>query len=65
MAVTEKQYSRSNVSLFEMAFGEGFMSCGGSAYLDVLFADEAPGPNTQILDLCCGLGGSAFYLEDN
>lgn len=33
MAVTEKQYSRSNVRLFEMAFGEGFMSCGGQPIL--------------------------------
>lgn len=64
MAVTEKQYSRSNVGLFEMAFGEGFMSCGGSAYLGLLFADEEIGSSTHILDVCCGLGGSAFYLED-
>lgn len=63
MAVTEKQYSRSNVGLFEMAFGEGFMSCGGSAYLGLLFADEEIGSSTHILDVCCGLGGSAFYLE--
>jgi NADP-dependent 3-hydroxy acid dehydrogenase YdfG/ubiquinone/menaquinone biosynthesis C-methylase UbiE len=63
MVVTEKQYSIENVRLFEIAFGEGFMSCGGSTYLDVLFADEAPGLNTHILDICCGLGGSAFYLE--
>lgn len=64
MAVTEKQYSVENVRLFELAFGEGFMSCGGSGYLAVLFADEYPGSSTHILDICCGLGGSAFYLED-
>mgnify|MGYP001041864801 CR=1 FL=1 len=64
MAVTEKQYSMENVRLFEVAFGEGFMSCGGSAYLDVLFADEELGSSNHILDLCCGIGGSAFYLEN-
>lgn len=64
MAVTDKQYSTENVSLFEVAFGEGFMSCGGSAYLDVLFADEELGSSKHILDLCCGIGGSAFYLEN-
>ncbi|WP_254566530.1 SDR family NAD(P)-dependent oxidoreductase [Oscillatoria sp. HE19RPO] len=63
MPVTEKQYSMDNVRLFEMAFGEEFMSCGGSAYLAVLFADEELGSSTHILDVCCGLGGSAFYLE--
>lgn len=63
MTVAEKQYSMENVKLFELAFGEGFMSCGGAAYLDVLFADETLGSGMRILDVCCGLGGSAFYLE--
>lgn len=64
MPTTEKQYSREKVTLFELAFGEGFMSCGGSNYLDTLFADEGLGSKTRILDICCGLGGSAFYLEN-
>ncbi|WP_353570431.1 SDR family NAD(P)-dependent oxidoreductase [Candidatus Albibeggiatoa sp. nov. BB20] len=63
MAVAEKQYSMESVNLFELAFGEGFMSCGGSTYLDTLFADEELGSNTRILDVCCGLGGAGFYLE--
>jgi len=63
MAIAEKQYSIENVELFELAFGEGFMSCGGAAYLDVFFADETLGSGMRILDVCCGLGGSAFYLE--
>ena len=63
MAIAEKQYSMENVKLFELAFGEGFMSCGGAAYLDVFFADETLDSEMRILDVCCGLGGSAFYLE--
>lgn len=63
MAVAKKQYSMDNVNLFEVAFGEGFMSCGGSTYLDILFADEELDSNTRVLDVCCGLGGSSFYLE--
>lgn len=63
MATAEKQYSMDNVNLFEVAFGEGFMSCGGSTYVDALFADEEVDSNARILDVCCGLGGSSFYLE--
>ncbi|MCV6636174.1 SDR family NAD(P)-dependent oxidoreductase [Candidatus Albibeggiatoa sp. nov. NOAA] len=63
MEVAGKQYSMDNVNLFEVAFGEGFMSCGGSTYLDTLFADEELDSNTRVLDVCCGLGGSGFYLE--
>lgn len=54
-------YDQKNISTMEMIYGEGYLSAGGNAEIDKIFAgvDIA---GKRILDLGCGLGGALVTL---
>jgi 2-polyprenyl-3-methyl-5-hydroxy-6-metoxy-1,4-benzoquinol methylase len=57
-------YLEGYVDLIEFAYGEGFLSAGGSDTMNLLFEDiDLNGK--KILDIGCGIGGVDFYLASN
>lgn len=55
------QYSDAVVAGMQILYGEGFLSPGGAGELRQLFADFDPS-GMHVLDIGCGLGGSAITL---
>ncbi|XP_064611284.1 uncharacterized protein LOC135475355 [Liolophura sinensis] len=58
-----QQYSRNSILRYEKIFGRTFVSTGGlettEEFVDMLNLKE----NERVLDVGCGIGGSAFYME--
>ena len=69
------QYARKSVQRYERIFGTNFVSTGGatttSHFCKLIFnglADKFGGNNEgpyKVLDIGCGIGGSAFYMAQN
>jgi len=56
------QYSRHSILRYERIFGSTFVSTGGLAMTQELLQQLNLQPNFEILDVGCGIGGSAFYM---
>nr|ALS04694.1 phosphoethanolamine N-methyltransferase 3 [Pseudodiaptomus poplesia] len=56
------QYSKNGILRYEKIFGRTFVSTGGEKttrkYTEMLDLK----PSMQVLDICCGTGGSAFFM---
>ena len=57
-----QQYTQACIKDYEGVWGEGFVSPGGEAKARELLATLDLAPGTSVLDVCCGLGGSAFLM---
>lgn len=58
------QYSNEGIKLYEQIFGEGYISSGGhktTVQMCVLLKNLKH--NARVLDIGCGIGGAAFFLE--
>lgn len=44
--------------------GRHFANIGGRRFLDFIGDDARLGPDSQVLDLCCGSGSAALYLAE-
>lgn len=58
-----KEYDTTFTDLMQMTVGEGFLSFGGTEFLDKLFHGISL-QGKKILDVGCGLGGPARYLAE-
>lgn len=58
-----KEYDTTFTDLMQMTVGEGFLSFGGTEFLDKMF-QGIPLQGKKILDVGCGLGGPARYLAE-
>jgi len=56
------QYSRHSILRYERIFGHTFVSTGGLETTQELVQKINLQPNFQVLDVGCGIGGSAFYM---
>ena len=56
------QYSLESIRLYESVFGEDFVSPGGHAMAVELITQLQQQPGSRVLDVGCGLGGSAFVM---
>jgi len=59
------QYTDNGIARYEVIFGKAFISTGGlESTVEVIKYIEKLTPETRILDVGCGMGGSAFYFHD-
>jgi len=56
------QYSVDSIRLYEVVYGEDFVSPGGLAMATELLSLLQLQPGSKVLDVGCGLGGSAFVM---
>ena len=56
------QYQESSILQYESIYGEDFVSPGGREVASELIASMVLKPGSQVLDVGCGLGGSAFLM---
>jgi phosphoethanolamine N-methyltransferase len=56
------QYQESSILQYESIYGEDFVSPGGRELAFELIAQMALAPGARVLDVGCGLGGSAFVM---
>jgi len=56
------QYQESSILLYESIYGEDFVSPGGRELASEMIAGMALAPDSWVLDVGCGLGGSAFVM---
>ncbi|MFV2033102.1 MAG: methyltransferase domain-containing protein [Gammaproteobacteria bacterium] len=56
------QYSSSSILQYEAVYGENFVSPGGSDLAAELIGTLDLAPDSRVLDVGCGLGGSAFVM---
>lgn len=59
------QYTVNGILRYEKVFGHNFVSTGGIKTTQELLSEIDLTPGTQILDIGSGLGGSAFFIEEN
>ena len=57
----DKEYDAGFVKLLETAYGDGFLSSGGTKSVDRMFQNQNL-DNKRILDIGCGIGGVLSYL---
>jgi phosphoethanolamine N-methyltransferase len=56
------QYQESSILQYESIYGEDFVSPGGRELAFEMIAGMALAPTSRVLDVGCGLGGSAFVM---
>jgi len=56
------QYVESSILQYESIYGEDFVSPGGRDLAFEMIAGMALAPTSRVLDVGCGLGGSAFVM---
>ena len=56
------QYQESSILQYESIYGEDFVSPGGREVASELIASMELDPGSRVLDVGCGLGGSAFLM---
>lgn len=56
------QYLAESILLYESVYGEDFVSPGGLAMAGEMIGHMALAPGARVLDVGCGLGGSAFVM---
>jgi phosphoethanolamine N-methyltransferase len=56
------QYLAASILRYESVYGEGFVSPGGHAMASEMISRIALTPGARVLDVGCGLGGSAFVM---
>ncbi len=62
------QYTMNGILRYEWVFGRGFVSAGGRTTTDHcvdLMSLRKDQPGQRVLDVGCGIGGSAFYIAKN
>lgn len=59
-----QQYTEASIADYESVWGSGFVSPGGAEKARELIATLELTPDARVLDVCCGLGGSAFLMAD-
>ncbi|MCP4979765.1 MAG: methyltransferase domain-containing protein, partial [Gammaproteobacteria bacterium] len=56
------QYLETSILQYESVYGQDFVSPGGREMALEMIARMALGPGAHVLDVGCGLGGSAFVM---
>ena len=56
------QYLEQSILQYELVYGEDFVSPGGAQLARELIAEMQLQPGARVLDVGCGLGGSAFLM---
>ena len=59
------QYTVNGILRYEKVFGHNFVSTGGIKTAQELFSEIDLTPGAKVLDIGSGLGGSAFFIEEN
>ena len=59
------QYTINGILRYEKVFGYNFVSTGGIKTAQELFSEIDLTPGAKVLDIGSGLGGSAFFIEEN
>ena len=57
-----EQYTRSAIEAYESVYGQDFVSPGGAVVARELIGRLELEPDARVLDVGCGLGGSAFLM---
>lgn len=57
-----QRYTAENIGRYEFVFGKGFISPGGPKATEELVSRLELKPGSSVLDVGCGVGGSAFYI---
>jgi len=58
----QNQYTRKGILMYERIFGSTYVSVGGEHTTSVFTEKLNLTPNQKVLDIGCGIGGSAFYM---
>jgi len=58
----EQQYNKNGILRYEMIFGETYVSTGGQETTTKFCNDLELKSDMRMLDVGCGIGGSAFYV---
>ncbi|MDH3715029.1 MAG: methyltransferase domain-containing protein [Gammaproteobacteria bacterium] len=57
-----EQYTHAAIEAYESVYGRDYVSPGGAAMARELISNLALQPDARVLDVGCGLGGSAFLM---
>ncbi|GAB6027179.1 hypothetical protein CHUAL_013932 [Chamberlinius hualienensis] len=58
----DNQYTQKGILKYEKIFGQSFVSTGGKQTTEEFCADLQLQPGQTVLDVGCGIGGSAFFM---
>jgi len=58
----QNQYTRRGILMYERIFGSTYVSVGGEHTTSEFTEKLNLEPNMKVLDIGCGIGGSAFYM---
>merc|ERR1711913_80213 len=61
----QNQYTRKGILRYEAIFGKTWVSVGGESTTRQFVAHLDLKPGMKVLDIGCGIGGSAFYMARN